>query len=90
MAEHLVTTDESAPLLLDEVTAQSDPERKLRMLDVLHALSADRQIVLFSHDAEVMEWAALALREPRDRLIWLGVPTIAPEVPTPLAEAASR
>ena len=90
MAEHLVTTDESAPLLLDEVTAQSDPERKLRMLDVLHALSADRQIVLFSHDAEVMEWAALALREPRDRLIRLGVAVTSPEVPTPLAEAASR
>jgi recombinational DNA repair ATPase RecF len=90
MAEHLVTTDESAPLLLDEVTAQSDPERKLRMLDVLHALSADRQIVLFSHDGEVMEWAALALREPRDRLIRLGVATTSPEEPTPLAEAASR
>jgi uncharacterized protein YhaN len=87
MAEHLVTTDESAPLLLDEVTAQSDPERKLRMLDVLHALSADRQIVLFSHDAEVMEWAALALREPRDRLIRLGAPT-AVQSTTPLAEAA--
>ena len=90
MAEHLVTTDESAPLLLDEVTAQSDPERKLRMLDVLHALSADRQIVLFSHDAEVMEWAALALREPRDRLIRLGVEAQPTETVTPLAEAASR
>ena len=90
MAEHLVTTDESAPLLLDEVTAQSDPERKLRMLDVLHALSADRQIVLFSHDAEVMEWAALALREPRDRLIRLGVEATPTGSPTPLAEAASR
>jgi DNA repair exonuclease SbcCD ATPase subunit len=89
MAEHLVTTEESAPLLLDEVTAQSDPERKLRMLDVLHALSADRQIVLFSHDAEVMEWATLALREPRDRLIRLGSST-SREVTTPLAEAISR
>jgi uncharacterized protein YhaN len=90
MAEHLVTTDESAPLLLDEVTAQSDPERKLRMLDVLHALSADRQIVLFSHDAEVLKWAALALREPRDRLIRLGVAATSPEATTPVAEAASR
>ncbi|HEY8921835.1 MAG TPA: AAA family ATPase [Candidatus Limnocylindria bacterium] len=88
MAEHLVTTAESAPLLLDEVTAQSDPERKLRMLDVLHALSADRQIVLFSHDAEVMDWAALALREPRDRLIRLGGSDASHQVPGPLAEAA--
>jgi exonuclease SbcC len=87
MAEHLVTTDESAPLLLDEVTAQADPERKLRILDVLHALSADRQIVLFSHDAEVMEWAALALREPRDRLVRLNAIPPA-ETPIPLAEAA--
>jgi len=78
-----------ALLLLDEVTAQSDPERKLRMLDVLHALSADRQIVLFSHDAEVMEWAALALREPRDRLIRLGAGTSL-DAPAPLAEAVSR
>ena len=85
MAEHLVTTDERAPLLLDEVTAQSDPERKRRMLDVLHALSADRQVILFSHDAEVVEWAGQALTEPRDRLVRVTAPSN-----SSLAEAASR
>jgi hypothetical protein len=85
MAEHLVTTDECAPLLLDEVTAQSDPERKRRILDVLHALSADRQVILFSHDAEVVDWASQTLSEPRDRLIRLAAPSS-----SPLAEAASR
>ena len=85
MAEHLVTTDERAPLLLDEVTAQSDPERKRRILDVLHALSADRQVILFSHDAEVVDWASTALSEPRDRLVRLAAPAS-----TPLAEAANR
>jgi exonuclease SbcC len=76
MAEHLVTTSgERAPLLLDEVTAQSDPERKRRMLDVLHALSADRQVILFSHDDEVVTWAAESLSEPRDRLIRLVAPS---------------
>jgi exonuclease SbcC len=85
MAEHLVTTDERAPLLLDEVTAQSDPERKRRILDVLHALSADRQVILFSHDAEVVDWASQSLNEPRDRLVRLAAPSS-----TPLAEAASR
>jgi DNA repair protein SbcC/Rad50 len=75
MAEHLVTTTgEQAPLLLDEVTAQSDPERKRRMLDVLHLLSADRQVILFSHDDEVLEWATQSLREPRDRLVRLAAP----------------
>lgn len=85
MAEHLVTTDERAPLLLDEVTAQSDPERKRRILDVLHALSADRQVILFSHDAEVVDWASSSLTEPRDRLVRLAAPAS-----TPLAEAANR
>jgi hypothetical protein len=85
MAEHLVTTDERAPLLLDEVTAQSDPERKRRILDVLHALSADRQVILFSHDAEVVDWASTALTEPRDRLVRLAAPAS-----TALAEAANR
>jgi recombinational DNA repair ATPase RecF len=85
MAEHLVTTaGERSPLLLDEVTAQSDQERKRRMLDVLHALSADRQVVLFSHDQEVLEWATQSLREPRDRLVRLDAPAR-----RPLAEAAT-
>jgi recombinational DNA repair ATPase RecF len=85
MAEHLVATDERAPLLLDEVTAQSDPDRKRRILDVLHALSADRQVILFSHDAEVVDWASQALAAPRDRLVRLAAPTS-----SPLAEVASR
>ena len=72
MAEHLVTTAETAPLLLDEVTAQADPDRKRQVLDVLRAVSADRQVVLFSHDAEVLAWADTSLSGPRDRVIRLG------------------
>jgi uncharacterized protein YhaN len=85
MAEHLVTTDEMAPLLLDEVTAQADSERKRRVLDVLHDLSADRQVILFSHDDDVLAWAADSLAEPRDRLLRLGTP-----VSSPLPGAAIR
>ena len=85
MAEHLVTTADRAPLLLDEVTAQADPERKGQILEVLHALSADRQVILFSHDADVAAWAAASLREPRDRLIRLGAPA-----GVSLVEVASR
>lgn len=85
MAEHLVTTDDMAPLLLDEVTAQADSDRKRRVLDVLHELSADRQVILFSHDEDVVAWAADSLSEPRDRLIRLGT-----AVGTPLPGAAVR
>jgi exonuclease SbcC len=71
MAQHLVTTDETAPLLLDEVTAQADSERRSTLLAILHTLSAERQIILFSHDAEVAAWAERTLVGPRDRLIRL-------------------
>jgi DNA repair protein SbcC/Rad50 len=71
MAEHLVTTDERAPLILDEVTAQSDAERKVQLLDVLHRLSAERQVVLFTHDDDVVTWAEQALHAPQDRLVRL-------------------
>jgi DNA repair exonuclease SbcCD ATPase subunit len=72
MAEHLVKPGETAPLLLDEVTAQADPQRKRQVLDALHALSADRQVILFSHDAEVADWASTCLDPARDRLVRLG------------------
>ena len=72
MAEHLVSTRETAPLLLDEVTVQSDGVRKRELLAVLHALSADRQVVLFTHDDDVINWATTALDPARDKLVTLG------------------
>jgi hypothetical protein len=42
-------------------------------------------VILFSHDAEVVEWASQALTAPRDRLVRLAAPSS-----SPLAEAASR
>ncbi|HXQ96496.1 MAG TPA: hypothetical protein VN800_06195 [Candidatus Acidoferrales bacterium] len=71
MAQHLVTTGETAPLLLDEVTAQADERRKVAMLETLHAMSRERQVILFTHDREVIEWARLHLERPRDSLVEL-------------------
>ena len=72
MAEHLVSTRETAPLLLDEVTVQSDGVRKRELLAVLHALSEDRQVVLFTHDDDVVNWASATLDPARDKLVRLG------------------
>ncbi len=71
MAQHLVTTGETAPLLLDEVTAQADPERRAGLLRVLHELSRERQVILFSHDEAVAAWAERSLAAPRDCLVRL-------------------
>ena len=78
MAQHLVTTGETAPMILDEVTAQCDSERKRRLLEVLHAVSGERQVIMFSHDAEVAAWADRTLAGPRDRLVTLGAPVLEP------------
>jgi exonuclease SbcC len=71
LAEHLVTTDEKAPLILDDVTVQSDHERTLRLLDLLHSLSHTRQIILFSQENAVKTWAKehLDLAGERDKVI---------------------
>ncbi len=84
MAEHLVTNGEQAPLLLDEVTVQSDSLRKSQLLDVLHRLSAERQVVLFTHDDDVLAWADGRLDGERDSVVMLSSrrpPAVSSSVP---------
>lgn len=57
IAEVVAPADESCPLLLDDVTVHADDERTAAMLDVVHELSKDRQVVLFSQESGVREWA---------------------------------
>jgi DNA repair exonuclease SbcCD ATPase subunit len=61
LAQHLTTEDESIPLLLDEITAQCDSTRRKALLDLLLELSRERQIVLFTHEDSVYEWASASL-----------------------------
>jgi DNA repair protein SbcC/Rad50 len=68
LAQHLAKAGESCPLVLDDVTVQCDSIRTPAVLRLLHALSRDRQIILFSQEDEVLAWAAANLQEPQDRL----------------------
>ncbi len=72
MTEQLVTPGEIAPLLLDEVTVQSDQRRATELLDLLHDLSRERQVILFTHDERALAWARQAFAGPADRLVELG------------------
>jgi hypothetical protein len=65
LASHLATTDETAPLILDDITVQSDRDRTLAILELLQELSATRQVVLFTQEVEVIEWAQAHL-EPNE------------------------
>jgi uncharacterized protein YhaN len=77
LASTLATTGETAPLLLDDVTVQSDADRTRAILDLLHRESARRQVILFSQEEEVLTWARERLRAPRDGVIELPDPGLA-------------
>lgn len=57
LAEHLGKEGEPCPLILDDPTASSDAERRDAVLEALLAIAAERQVVLFTHDQGVRDWA---------------------------------
>ncbi len=61
LAEALGDRTESAPLFLDDATVHIDTDRTMRFLDLLLALSKERQIVVFTQEEEVREWAERSL-----------------------------
>jgi exonuclease SbcC len=69
LAQHLTTTNEACPLLLDDVTVQADDERAKEVLDLLLRLSEDRQIVLFAQESTVAAWAAQNLAGKPEHLL---------------------
>jgi DNA repair protein SbcC/Rad50 len=71
LAQYLVTTEEPCPLILDDPTAYADDPRTMAVLQVLHHVSAEQQVILFSHDSHVLTWARDALNGPRDKIIEL-------------------
>jgi uncharacterized protein YhaN len=56
LAQLLCKPGEPCPLLLDDVTVHCDAERKRAMLETLHRLSADRQIIMCSQEEAVLQW----------------------------------
>lgn len=70
LAEHLTKQGERSPLILDEITAQCDSDRRVALLDLVHELSRDRQVILFTHDEGALAWAEeqLDVESGTDRL----------------------
>jgi exonuclease SbcC len=74
LSEQLTQPDEMTPLILDDVLVQCDTERKTAILTVLHLLSQDRQVILFTQEDDVLSWAEQHLVGPNDRVERLQVP----------------
>ena len=55
LARHLAS--QSCPLILDDAVASSDSLRKHDLLETLLAVSESTQVILFTHEDDVSEWA---------------------------------
>lgn len=77
LVDQLTAADEICPLILDDVTVHLDRDRKREVLETLRELARDRQVILFSQEEEVREWAECELVDEKDQLVVLEGSSIA-------------
>lgn len=65
---------ETVPLIFDDVTTQSDAVRTEAVMELLHELSSEHQVILFTQEDEVLDWASKHVDPDRDRIISLAAP----------------
>jgi len=68
LAQYLTKPGEVCPLILDDVTVHCDRERKRAVLETLHQISQERQVILFSQEEDVLAWAEVYLQGQNDRI----------------------
>jgi len=76
LSRHLTGNNGVCPLLLDDATVQADAARTVKILELLHELSAEQQVVVFAQERVVAEWAQRNLREPVDAIRELRVVSV--------------
>ena len=77
LTRHLTAQGEKCPLILDDVVAACDSDRKRQVLDTLLTISESSQVILFSHEDEVLSWAKERLVTAAGKLLVLdssGIP----------------
>ena len=74
LARHLTVRGEVCPLLLDDALSGCDAKRARALLESLLAIAAATQVILFTHDDEVLAWARERLQETRHRVVELAPP----------------
>lgn len=74
LARHLTRPEETCPLLLDDALSGCDATRAQAVLETLLAIADETQVVLFTHDDDVRQWARRRLEGPLHRLIELEPP----------------
>ena len=77
LSRHL--TSQSCPLILDDAVAASDSRRKLDLLEALLAVSESTQVILFTHEDDVLLWARGKLVSAPNKLTELNEVDLPPE-----------
>ena len=77
LADHLTRGHDSCPLILDDVTVHADSVRTTAILALLRQISAQRQVILFTQEDQVANWAGEHLTSP-DHAVWT-LPTLPPD-----------
>jgi len=71
LSQVLSGSTETPPLIFDDVTTQSDTTRTVAVMELLHELSSEHQVILFTQEDEVVEWAQQHIDPSRDTIIEL-------------------
>jgi hypothetical protein len=74
LVEHLTAGHDSCPLLLDDVTVHADTARTNEILTLLGQVAEQRQVVLFTQQDMVADWARANLGGVVGKFIELGEP----------------
>ncbi len=57
LVKHLTKRGEVSPLIFDDVTVQTDSVRTGAILDLLHEMANDHQVIVFSQEEDVRHWS---------------------------------
>jgi|GEM_PF-2598699 len=74
LAQVLTDGHEPCPVLLDDPTVHADPERKEQVLEYLLQSSNDHQVILFTQDQLVVQWASARRSHQKTKLLKLPIP----------------
>ena len=74
LCRHLVAEGESCPLILDDPVSGCDSQRRQSVLETLLAISTSAQVIVFTHDDDVLDWGHRHLSGDKNKVIELTSP----------------
>ena len=68
LADHLTRGHDTCPLILDDVTVHADSARTRAILALLLKIAGERQVILFTQEDQVADWAREHLTSPQQAI----------------------